>query len=187
MSRWSVVRRSSVAVVAVLTLAGLALGCAGQTPGGASASSPAPAPVATTLPSDPGVRASASAPASSPAAGPPGASLVVEGGDPVVGQLGSFTWADGGSDSPWLPGTPVTAAAGEPVTVTLADGVAVAAWSARRVPAGTTDGAGVVGVGGGPAPVTFAAPGPGSWSVQVDVTFAGGLGAAVYYWQLTVK
>jgi hypothetical protein len=185
MSRWSVLARSSLAVVAAVAFGGLVLACTGQAPGGGSASSSAPA--ATALPSDPGVSASVSPPASSLPAGPPAASLAVEGGDAVVGQLGSFTWADGGSDSPWLPGTPVAMAAGEPLTVTVADGVAVAEWSARRVPAGTTDGAGAVGAGGGPAPVTFAAPGPGSWSVQVDLTFAGGLGAAAYYWQLTVR
>ena len=64
---------------------------------------------------------------------------------------------------------------------------AIASWTARRAPAGTTDGAGAVGLGGGPAPATFAAPAPGSWSVQVDVTFAGDLGTAVYYWQVTVR
>jgi hypothetical protein len=186
MSRWFVPVRSSVAdTVAALALAGLVLGCAGQTPGSGSTSSSAPA--ATAVPSDPGVAVSVSPSVSSRAAGPPDASLAVEGGDPAVGQLGSFTWADGGSDSAWLPGTPVAMAAGEPLTVTLADGVGVAEWSARRVPAGTSDGAGAVGLGGGPSPVTFAAPGPGSWSVQVDLTFAGGLGAAAYYWQLTVK
>jgi hypothetical protein len=185
MSRWFVVR-SSVAVVATsMVLAGLMLACTSQVPDSGSASLSAPA--ATAPPSDPAVSTSASAQASSPAAGPPAATLAADGGDAVAGQLGSFTWADGGSDSPWLPGTPVTVGAGEPLTVTLADGVAVAEWSARRVPAGTADGAGAVGLGGGPAPVTFAAPGPGSWSVQVDVTFGGGLGAAVYYWQLTVR
>ena len=35
---------------------------------------------------------------------PPAATLAAEGGDPVAGQLGSYTWAGGGSDSPWLPG-----------------------------------------------------------------------------------
>jgi hypothetical protein len=186
MSRWFVPVRSSVAdAVAALALAGVVLGCAGQTPGSGSTSSSAPA--ATAVPSDPGVAVSVSPPVSSRAAGPPAALLAVEGGDPAVGQLGSFTWADGGSDSPWLPGTPVAAAAGEPMTLTLADGVAVAEWSARRVLAGITDGAGAVGSGGGRAPVTFAAPGRGSWSVQVDVTFAGGLGSADYYWQLIVR
>ena len=59
------------------------------------------------------------------AAEPPAASLAVEGGDPVVGQLGSFTWGDGGSDSPWLPGAPIPVGAGERLTVAIADGVGV--------------------------------------------------------------
>jgi hypothetical protein len=107
----------------------------------------------------------------------------VEGGDPVVGQLGSYTWADGGSDSPWLPGTPISAGAGEPLTVTIGDGVAIAGWTARRVPAGATNGTGAVGLGAGGTPVTFAAPGRGTWSVQVAVVFAADLGSAAYYWR----
>ena len=60
------------------------------------------------------------APASSTTAGaPPAATLAADGGDPAVGQLGSYTWLDGGSDSPWLPGTPLTVGAGEPLTVTI--------------------------------------------------------------------
>jgi hypothetical protein len=122
-----------------------------------------------------------------PSAEPPPATLAAEGGDGVAGQLGSFTWNGGGSDSPWLPGTPVDVGAGEPLTVTVADGVAVSDWSARRVPAGSANGIGAVALGGGPAPVTFRAPGPGSWSVQVLVRFADELGSASYYWQLTVR
>ena len=146
-----------------------------------------PSTAATTVPVSTAVGPTATAPASSPAAGPPQATLAAEGGDPVIGQLGSFTWADGGSDSPWLPGTPIVVGVGEPLTVALADAVGIATWSAKRVSAGTTDGARAIELGGGPSPATFAAPGPGSWSVQVDVTFAGGLGAAVYYWQVTVR
>jgi hypothetical protein len=182
-TRWSFPFRSSpVAVAGSLVLACLVVACGNQTLGGSGTASP-PAVSAS------GVTVSPAAVASPPlaAAEPPAAALAAEGGDPVTGQLGSFTWADGGSDSPWLPGTPVVVGAGEPLTVTLADGVAVADWSARRVPAGTTDGAGAVGLGSGPTPVTFAAPRPGSWSVQVTVTFAGGLGSAAYYWQLTVR
>ena len=67
---------------------------------------------------------------------PARATLAAEGGDPVIGQLGSFTWGDGGSDSPWLPGAPITVGPASRLTVTLADGVAIASWSARRVPAG---------------------------------------------------
>lgn len=118
---------------------------------------------------------------------PPPASLAAEGGDPIVGQLGSFTWNGGGSDSPWLPGTALTVGAGERLTVTLSDGVVPADWSAGRVPAGTPNGVGAVGIGSGPGPVSFAAPGPGSWSVQVQVRFADGVGSAAYYWQLTVR
>jgi hypothetical protein len=72
------------------------------------------------------------------------------------------------------------------LTVTIAGGVGVADWSARRVTAGTSDGSGAVGLGqaAGP-PVAFAAPAAGSWSVQVSVRFANDLGSATYYWRLT--
>jgi hypothetical protein len=106
----------------------------------------------------------------------------------VDGQLGSFTWGDGGSDSPWLPGSPISVGAGEPLTVSVADGVGVAGWTAKRVASGTANGAGAVALGtGSAAPITFAAPDAGTWSVQVTVQFAGGLGSAAYYWALTVR
>ena len=119
---------------------------------------------------------------------PPSATLAADGGDPAVGQLGSYTWLDGGSDSPWLPGTPLTVGAGEPLTVAIGGGVAVADWSARRVTAGRTDGSGAIALGeaAGP-PVAFAAPAAGTWSVQVTVRFANDLGSAAYYWRLTVR
>lgn len=189
MPRWSV-RGSGMAI---LCLAQLTTACTAARPG-ASAAGSVPLAVASAVPSavasivvsavaSPTVEASQS-PSS---AEPPTASLAAEGGDPVVGQLGSFTWNGGGSDSPWLPGAPLAVGAGERLTVTLTGGVGSADWSARRVPAGTANGSGAVGLGGGPAPVAFAAPGPGSWSVQVLVRFAGGLGSAAYYWQFTVR
>jgi hypothetical protein len=118
---------------------------------------------------------------------PPAASLAVEGGDPVTGQLGSFLWGDGGSDSPWLPGSPITVGAGERLTATIADGVGIATWSARRVTAGTSDGSSAVGLGTGGPPIAFDAPAPGSWSVQLTVDFDGGQGTASYYWLVTVR
>jgi hypothetical protein len=122
-----------------------------------------------------------------PSAGqPPAASLAVEGGDPVTGQLGSFTWAGAGSDSPWLPGSPITVGAGEWIAVTLASDPGIASWAARRATAGTVDGAGAVALGQGPGPVTFAAPPAGTWSVQLTVQFANGRGSAAYYWRITV-
>jgi hypothetical protein len=125
---------------------------------------------------------------STPAGLPPAAVLAAEGGDPATGQLGSYTWLDGGSDSPWLPGTSLTVGAGEPLTVSVGGGVGVADWSVRRVTAGTSDGSGAIALGqaAGP-PVAFAAPGAGSWSVQVTVRFAKDLGSATYYWRLTVR
>lgn len=123
----------------------------------------------------------------SPTAGalPPDASLAAEGGDPVVGQLGSFTWGDGGSDSPWLPGAKIAVGAGEPLTVTLDDGTTIAGWTAVRTPAGSTSGAGAVAVGEGSGAVGFAIAAPGRWTVAVTVGFREG-GDATWYWQLDV-
>jgi hypothetical protein len=166
-------------------------GCAGST------ATVAPLPSASVTPSVPAGSAAAEATAtarpeptgrSSPSGTePPAATLSAEGGEPVTGQLGSFTWRGGGSDSPWLPGSAIRVGAGEPLTVVLAGDVGVAEWTARRVPAGTTEGSGAVGLGSGPAPIAFAAPGAGSWSVQVTVRFADDLGDAAWYWAIEVR
>ena len=64
----------------------------------------------------------------------------------------------------------------------------IGAWSARRVTPGTLDGAGAVSLGEGRSePIGFAAPGHGTWSVQVAIQFAGELGSATYYWQVEVR
>jgi hypothetical protein len=169
---------------AALLLAALALaGCTAEGPQPTSATAPStsapitPAPV-TRAPS-------ARAGIASPRGLPPDAGLRVDGGDPVAGQLGSFSDADGGSDSPWLPGSPVTAVAGQPIRVELADGSAIAGWTARRAPAGSADGAGATPLAEGVSDVAFRAPGPGSWTVEVTIRFAAG-GSATYYWRLDV-
>ena len=159
-----------------------------------AASPPAPVAVSPAMPSalpatpsglpTPGTP---SAPATPVSAEPPPASLAAEGGDPVTGSLGSFTWNNGGSDSPWLPGARIRVGAGERLTVTIKGAVGVATWTARRVPAGATDGAGAVGLGDGTGTITFQAPPPGIWSAQIAVRFAGDLGSATYYWRLDVK
>ena len=119
--------------------------------------------------------------------GPPNAALAVEGGDPVDGQLGSYVWGDSGSDSPWLHGAPITVGAGEPLSVALRPDQPIASWSARLVvaTADAPDGATVLGQGGGQP--RFAAPAPGSWTVEVHVVFAEAAGSASYFWQLTVR
>jgi hypothetical protein len=122
-----------------------------------------------------------------PVDGPPTALLAAEGGDAVAGQLGTYTWGDGGSDSPWLPGTPITVGAGEPLTVTVVPAVPIATWRARSVPsaAGGPDGAALLGEG--PGAPAFSAPGTGSWTVEVHVAFADGAGDASYFWALEIS
>jgi len=194
--------RVSLAIVVVATIFA-ACGGAGQSgsaegaPGATTRPGPTAEPIGTGAPtSAPTVIVSLSAePASTGSAGPPvparlppSAGLAAEGGERAIGQLGSYTWLDGGSDSPWLPGTSLTVGAGEPLTVTIGGGVGVAEWSARRVTAGTSDGSGAIALGqaAGP-PVAFGAPAAGTWSIQVTVRFANDLGSASYYWLLTVR
>jgi hypothetical protein len=142
---------------------------------------PTAAPVHSTEPSLP------SEPSDPPLAQPPAASLAVDGGDPVVGELGSFTWQDGGSDSPWLPGTPIRVGNGERFTLTLADPIGIGSWTASYVSAADLQSATSVGLGEGTgAPVTFDVPPPGAWSVYVSVRFAENLGSAAYFWHVEV-
>lgn len=173
MSRWSFPRSGpAIVLVAFLASACATAGPPGSVAPRASILTPATTPAPT---------------ASRSSAEPPAATLAVEGGDPVTGQLGSFTWGDGGSDSPWLPGSPIAVGTGERLAVTIADTVGVATWSARRVPAGSTDGSAAVGLGMGGPPIAFGTPGTGSWSIQVAVDFDGSLGSASYYWLVTVR
>lgn len=180
--------RIRVRASAILSIVLLVSGCA-ATVGSpvASASGPAPSGTAAAPTTTAPAASATTGQASATTAQPPPASLAVEGGDPVVGQLGSYTWAGGGSDSPWLPGAPLRVGVGERLALTLADGTGVGAWSARRVPAASTDGSGAVALGRGTTgPVAFDAPERGSWSVQVTIRFAGDLGSANYYWQVSV-
>ncbi|MGZ9160313.1 MAG: hypothetical protein ACXW4T_04020, partial [Candidatus Limnocylindrales bacterium] len=86
-----IVRRSGPVVIAILVVLAL---------GGAACSPPAPAP--TSSPegtTEPTTEAADSAPPIETAKAPV-ASLAVEGGDPVVGQLGTFAFGGTGSESP---------------------------------------------------------------------------------------
>lgn len=117
---------------------------------------------------------------------PPAATIAVEGGDPVVGELGSFTWRNSGSDAPWVPGAPIRIGSGEPLTLAFAAPVRITTWTVARTP-GATFGSGVVGMGEGSGePIEFPAPPHGTWSVNVSVSFADNLGSAAYYWLITV-
>ncbi len=153
------------------------------------------APVSTAAPSSASVRPSLGTAAPAPTQGeaaapagdaPPAATLAAEGGDPVVGQLGTYVWRDGGSDSPWLRGAPIAVGAGEPLSMSLEPATGIASWRARSVRASADGPAGAASLGEGSGSPAFAAPGAGSWTVEVHVVFDDGLGDASYFWRLDV-
>ncbi len=118
---------------------------------------------------------------------PPVASLGVDGGDPVPGQLGTYIWADGGSDSAWLPGAPLTVSSGERLSLTMAPEVPLRSWRARYTAARATDPNGAKALLEGVGRPTFPAPPAGTWTVEVALTFAEDVGSASYFWQITVS
>jgi hypothetical protein len=105
----------------------------------------------------------------------------------VTAQLGTYTWRDEGSDSPWLPGARIAVGRGEPLSVTFVPPIDVASWQARSVDAGATGPSGALALGDGTGAPTFAAPRAGAWTVEVHVVFAGDAGDARYFWQLDVR
>ena len=178
-------RTVPVLVLVAQLMAACAGGSAGSTEPTAVPSGPSPSARAG---STPVVATPVASVAPARSGEPPPASLRAEGGDPVAGQLGSYTWGAAGSDSPWLQGAPVTVGSGEPLTVVLSGDPPVDDWSAQRVAAGTSDGSGAVSLGSAQgAPIAFVAPGPGRWSVQVLVRFAVGGDSAAWYWLLDVR
>lgn len=170
----------AVRVVAIVTLlvVGLA-GCAPTPSTGPTAAAATVAPSALTSPVASPTRAGLD--------GPPEATLAAEGGDPVLGQLGTYVWFDSGTDSPWLHGAPMAVGAGEPLTLALVPAGDLDTWTARYVPAAASGPANANPLGEGSGDAAFPAPGPGSWTVEVAVVFAVGAGTASYFWQLEVE
>ena len=120
---------------------------------------------------------------------PPDAALSVDGGDPVVGELGSWGWKGVASDSPWLPGYKIHVGVGERLTLKVSQLVRIANWQVARVPPSSVpSGNGAVGMADGTGnSISFDAPPSGQWSVAVSVWFSDPLGSAVYYWAVTVE
>ncbi len=190
---------------AVVGLAALVTACAGSPTTPRVAGSPPPATDGwTAAPSGPAGPAS-----TAPATGTPSAEAVPEGGSPPAastlpesppagvlsglvagrtarGELGSYTWAGGGTDAPWVVG-PELATASEGSSLTVMFGALVplswtAAWATvadgtAGSPTGEAAGSGVVSVG---APSTG-----GDWSLRVTASFGPGANAT-YFWHLTV-
>ena len=76
---------------------------------------------------------------------------------------------------------------GEPLTVSLVPDGDIGSWSARYVPANAAGPDDATYVGEGAGDPAFAAPGPGSWTVEVFVEFAPAAGNAHYFWRLEVE
>ncbi len=152
---------------------------------GATASPPRTSPALATAAVSTAVVPTAAVP-TAPGDGPPAGLLAAEGGDPVTGQLGTFAWGDGGSDSPWLPGAPIAVGAGEPLAVSFGSPIGVATWRARAVSADADGPAGATILGEGTGAPAFGAPAAGSWTAEVHVVFEGGVGDASYFWRLEV-
>ena len=169
---------------AMLATVAVAVGCGpGRSPSGGGTQSPA------TSPSPSGAIGTPPGPSPSVAGrdAPPDAFLAAEGGDPVSGQLGTYVWLDAGSDSPWLPGAPLTVGAGEPLTISLDPDGEIEAWTARFVPAGAPGPAGARTLGEGAGSPAFQAPEAGTWTVEVFLRFGPAAGEASYFWQLEVE
>lgn len=171
--------RSALVLVVVLLV-----GCAGPPP--------SPVPAASEAPSTPPLATPATSPVPAsdqlPGAGdlPPEAALLVPDGDPVVGQLGSYTWRETGSDAPWLPGTPVAVDAARSLRFALSFDVPVDTWSARYAAPGELSPTLVTPLDIGGAPLEVEPPPAGRWSLAMTITFGDGLGSATYYWQVEV-
>jgi hypothetical protein len=180
--------RVPTALVSILAITLAA--CVGSS-GGTGSGALVP-PVATT--SSAGTTAGVASAARSPstearpsvADGPPEARLAAEGGEPVAGQLGTFVWGDGGSDSPWLPGAPLRVGTGERLSLTLTPATALGHWRARYTRAGAVGPAGAASLGSGAGDVALTAPARGDWTVEIAVDFADALGSASYFWRLEV-
>lgn len=165
-----------IAVVAVAAIVVAACG-SGVQPSPSGAGEPASAPPPSLAPGEPrpGVDA------------PPAAVVAVDGGDPVVGQLGTWTWQQAGSSAPWLRGAPITVGRGEVMAIALDPPADIETWSASYVPLAADGPRDARPLATGPGEPRFGVPPPGDWTVVVRVEFAGGLGSADYAWAVTVR
>ena len=183
MRRWPLVLAGLV-LVASASLAGCGSGIRASVAPSPSAVTQTAAP--TEAPTETPTAVPTATPQVSPVPTPPLAALRVEGGDPVEGQLGTYVWDDAGSDSPWLPGSPISAASGEPMSVTLSPSLVPSTWSVVIAPAANGDGSGATKIGDGTGAMEVTAPAPGTWTLAITTTFEDH-GSATWFWLLEVS
>jgi hypothetical protein len=165
--------------LAILVLVAMAA-CAA--PAATPAASPAAIPSPSAVPSPAGV-VSPSPNSAEPQ--PPSALLSVAAGAAVAGSLGGYTFRGTGSDSPWLPGTPIAVpATGGAARVLLDPPVGIASWRARRAPPGDTTGASATAIASGSGPIAFSLDGRAG-TLVVLVEFADNQGSAAWYWKVS--
>jgi len=158
--------RSATAILAVACIALAAMACGSSGPTGAPSVSPPPASVGSL---------------------PPDAALLVPDGDPVVGQLGAYVWREAGSDSPWLPGAPVSVVPTRSLRFAMSADVPVDGWTARYARTGDPFPGGPLALANGSATLEVDPPPSGTWTVVLHVRFGAGLGDAAYYWRVLVE
>lgn len=197
-----------VALAAVLAACAVPAGPAPSDAATISSREPASPQVAATTPADSGALPAASlavnpdpaASGPSPAAGipeppvvalPPAGILLTAAGDEIRGILGSWTFENSGSDSPWLSaaGLPgVRAVAGSRLRVRLAGGQPIGAWSARAAAATDTRGERPIDMGAREVSeppldeLTLDVLPPGRWVLAVRLELADGRGDVTCYW-----
>ena len=146
------------------------------------AASPSAIPSPTAVPSPAAVVSPSS---SSAEPQPPSALLSVAARPAVAGSLGGYTFRGTGSDSPWLPGTPIAVpATGAAALVLLDPPVGIATWRARRAPPGDTTGSAATTIASGSGPIAFSLDGRAE-TLVILVEFADNQGSAAWYWRVS--
>lgn len=198
-ARWRPMRLHALAALAVAVVGG----CSG-TPASADTAPPSSLPTAAATataapvltPSPVATPSAEPSPDPTLPSGPPAAVLTV-GGRTITGDLGSFTWSQGGtefgSDGPWLPGEDAGAlTAGGELEVAFEPDLRVGSWLIRAAPAGRQGEPITALASGSGAPVTAViALEDGAWEIQLDIELGSagddrGRGRATYYWRLEV-
>ena len=183
--------RSAAVTVAIALCGAIAAGCGSavtESPPGTvtpadvpspGAGLPSPPPTPTGTPSD-----AASRPP--PDDMPPDAAVLVAGADALIGQLGGYTWRNGGSDAPWLQGTRGAVPPDRPLQFGLSRDVPIDEWSVAYAAAGQQSPERVVPLDPTGAPLEVVPPPTGRWTLVLRMRFGEGLGDATWYWTLIV-